>query len=230
MTTNHRVLVASVCALAAAAMFRTEVSAWQDMARYRGYLLESNVASVVALSGMRVEDVRMLHARPATIKELEWRAPYASESDDSVKGITFTFFDDALYQVVVKYDHDRTLGLTDDDLIELLSATYGAPMPKSPAARVTRTAASFHDGVVVAQWENVASSLTLSRGIYSPELQLVLVSRPLSARAHTAIEESIRLNAAEAPARAVAQREKEAADAVATRDKARAANRATFRP
>lgn len=234
MTPARQLLSTSMCVLAVAVMCHTDAAAWQLVNGYRGYLLGSNVASVVALGGMRVEDATVLYRRPAVIKELEWRAPYASGSEpaDSVRGITFRFVDDALYQVLVKYDRDRTTGLTDEDLVELFSASYGAPAPKTPtsATRVMRTPTSLHDGIVIAQWETGDSLLTLSRGVYSPELQLALVSKPLSARALTAIEESARLDAVEAPARAVAQREKEAADASAARAKARAENRATFRP
>jgi hypothetical protein len=48
----------------------------QDVSRYRAYALESSLDSVVAATGARAVDAKTLHERPATIQELEWRAPY----------------------------------------------------------------------------------------------------------------------------------------------------------
>ena len=114
----------------------------QDLSRYRAYALESSLDSVITASGARLDDAKSLHERPARIQELEWRAPYVgsgSELADPVREIAFTFYNDALYQVVVSYDHDRTEGLTNKDIIESLSAAYGVPLLRSaglePAAR-----------------------------------------------------------------------------------------------
>jgi hypothetical protein len=54
-----------------------QVTSAQDMSRYRVYVLESSLDSVVAASGARAADAKTLHVRPATIQDLEWRAPYA---------------------------------------------------------------------------------------------------------------------------------------------------------
>ncbi len=82
----------------------------------------------------------------------------------------------------------------------------------------------------MARWENADSLLTLLRGSYRPEFQLILVSKSLNARARTAVREAVRLDAIEAPRREAEQRKKEAGDATAARDKARSANKAAFRP
>ena len=42
--------------------------------------------------------------------------------------VQFSFYDDQLYQVVVSYDRERMEGLTDADVVESLSATYGVPL------------------------------------------------------------------------------------------------------
>ena len=47
----------------------------QDMSRYRADVPESSLDSVLAASGARAADARTRHERPATIQELEWRAP-----------------------------------------------------------------------------------------------------------------------------------------------------------
>jgi hypothetical protein len=205
----------------------------QDMSRYRAYVLESSLDSIVAASGARAADAKTLHERPAAIQQLEWRAPYVDSRNtlaDPVREISFTFYNDALYQVIVNYDRDRTEGLTNSDIVESLSAAYGVPTLASAKTRTSPPADAFPDSIVLARWENAESLLTLLRGSYTAEFQLILVSKPLSARARNAVREAIRLDAIEAPRREAEQRKKEAGDAKAARDKTRIANKAAFRP
>lgn len=208
----------------------TQVATGQDLSRYRVYVLGSSFESVLAASGARASDARTLHERPATIEELQWRAPYVSSQSlraDPVRGAVFTFYDDALYQIVVSYDRDRTNGLTNTDLLESLTAVYGQPVLKSARSRPS---AALPDTVVVAQWDSPGSSVTLLRGVYTPEFQLVLLSKALSTRARDAIREAGRLDTIEAPRRELEQRQQEIADANAARDKARTTNKDAFRP
>ena len=201
----------------------------QDMSRYRSYVLESSVDSVVAASGARAADTKTLHERPATIQQLEWRAPYVdyrATTADPVREVSFTFYNDALYQVIVSYDRNRTEGLTNTDIIESVSTTYGAPT----TVRTSPPPAGFPDSIVLARWENADSALLLTRGAYTTEVQLFLISKPLSARARIAVRDAIKLDALEAPRREALEREKEAGDARAAHDKARSANKAAFRP
>jgi len=205
----------------------------QDLSRYRAYVLESSLDAVVQASGARAADAKTLHERPARIQQLEWRAPYGDFRNrlaDPVREMTFTFYNDALYQVIVNYDRDRTEGLTNSDIVESLSTAYGVPILPSARTRTSPPVEASADSIVVARWENADSLLTLLRGSYTPEFQLILVSKSLSARATTAVREAVRLDAIEAPRREAAQRKKEASDASAARDKARIANKAAFRP
>ena len=221
---------ARVLVIAVVVVFSSQLGSAQDLSSYRGYVLESSLESVVAASKARVADVKTLHERPAKIQELEWRAPYASSGGalaDPVRGAVFTFCDDALYQVVVNYDRDRTNGLTNSEIIESLTALYGEPVLRSSRSRPP---AALPDAVVIAQWDSAAASLTLLRDSFSPEFQLVLVSKALSTRARTAIREAGRLDAIEAPRRELEERKKEIADAAGARDKIRTTNKAAFRP
>ena len=205
----------------------------QDMSRYRDYALESSVDSVMMAIGTRVSDVKTLHQRPAAIQQLEWRAPYADSRDtsvDPVRDISFTFYNDALYQVIVNYHRDRTEGLTNSDIVESLSAVYGAPTLAPARTRTSLPAEAFANSIVIARWENAESLLSLIRGPYASEVQLVLISKPLSARARSAVREAMRLDTLEAPRREEEKRKKEVVDASAARDKARLANKAAFRP
>jgi hypothetical protein len=204
----------------------------QDLSRYRAYVLDSSLDSVVAASGAPAADARTLHERPASIQQLEWRAPYVDSRDtlaDPVREISFTFYNDALYQVVVTYDRDRTEGLTNKDIVEALSATYGVPTLASAKTRTNPSAEAFPDSIVLARWESAESLVTLVRGSFTPEYQLILISKPLSTRARGAIREAVRLDAIEAPRRESEQRKKEADDASTARDKTRIANKAAFR-
>jgi hypothetical protein len=221
---------ARVFVIAVVLVSSSRLASAQDLSRYRAYVLESSIESVIAASGARAADARTLHERPAKIQELEWRAPYASsgrELADPVRGAVFTFCNDALYQVVVSYDRDRTDGLTNSDIIESLTAVYGAPVLKSARSRPP---AALPETAVLAQWDSPGSSLTLLRGAYSAEFQLVLMSKALSTRARNAIREAGRMDATEAPRRELEQRKKEVADAASARDKMRTTNKAAFRP
>jgi hypothetical protein len=198
--------------------------------KYRGHALGSSVASVVTMSGARVSDTKTPHERAARIQEIEWRAPYVlsgTQLADPVRDVLFRFYDDQLFQVVVTYDRDRMEGLTNDDLIELLSATYGVPLLVH--RRTPRTDAPA-EATIVARWEDAASLLTLTRSTSSPEFQLVLISKTLHARANSAIKEALRLDAVEAPQRELDQRERDVADARAATAKARVVNKAAFKP
>lgn len=205
----------------------------QDLSRYRAYALESNLASVIAASGARAEAAKTPHMRPARIDELEWRAPYVSSSvttADPVRSIAFSFYNDSLYQVIVNYDRYRTEGLTNDDVIESISAAYGVPVLATAKTRTTAPPEASADSFVLARWDTADSQLTLLRGSYMPDYQLILISKSLSMRARTAIRDAVKLDANEAPSREAEQRKIEAGAAAVALDKARVTNKAAFRP
>jgi len=221
---------ARIFLIALVLVLSSQLGSAQDLTRYRVYVLESSLESVVAASGTRAVDAKTLHERPAKIQQLEWRAPYGSserELADPVQGAVFTFYDGALYQVVVSYNRGRTDGLSNSDIIESLTAEYGDPVLAS--AR-NRPPAAIIGTLVLAHWDSAGSSLTLLRSAYSAEFQLVLVSKALSTRAKSAIREAGRLDAIEAPRRELEERNKEIADAADARDKVRTTNKAAFRP
>lgn len=204
----------------------------QSLSRYREYTLGSSLASVVRTSGAREADLKTLHERPVRIQELEWRAAYVplgSPAADPVRNILFSFCDDQLYRIVVTYERDRMEGLTNADVMESVSAAYGA-LPMHPRAADSPPVEMAADTAVVARWDDGASVLSVVRGGYSLEFQLVLISKQLSARARSARKEAVRLDTREAPQREQNQRTKELADARVAQEKARAVNKAAFRP
>jgi hypothetical protein len=221
-----------ILVLAAGVFLGVHLASAQDLSRYRGYALDSTVESVIASSGSPADRVTTLHRRPATIQELEWRRPYYSSgggADDSVREIAFSFYNDALYQLIVSYDREKTDGLTNKDLIDSLSATYGTPVLRSAGTLAGRSIA-LADTVVLAQWDDGSASVTLLKDAYLSRYQLRMISKPLMTLAQGAIREAGRLDAIEAPRVAAALRDKEAAEEKAALDKTRTENKATFKP
>ena len=108
---------ARALAISVSLIVSAQVAQAQELSRYRTYVLDSSVDTVVTTIGARATKASTLHERPAKIQELQWRAPYVSPgsaSADPVRDIAFSFVNDALYQVLVSYDRDRTAGLSDD--------------------------------------------------------------------------------------------------------------------
>lgn len=201
-------------------------------AAYRGYPLGASLASVVATSGARDPRPKTQHERPERLQTFEWRAGYSALDDveaDPVRDIQFYFVADELYRIDIRYDRDRTLGLTSGDLVDAISLTYGQAQPEG-APRGAGLRAIAADMMVVRQWALPAGSLALFRGIDTPEYVLVLVSTPLSTRAAGALRAAERLDVIEAPQRAIDARKQDARDAADARERARARNKPAFRP
>jgi hypothetical protein len=201
---------------------------------YREYLLGSSPEAVSAVSPTRTGHPRTVHDRPVSIVEVVWRAPYmglGADLADPVHDLLFRFYENQLYQVIVTYDRGRMAGLTNDDVIATLAATYGVPLLRD--TRGTHPVAGVDVAPhmrVIAQWDDADSLLTLARSVHSPEFQLVLVSKTLNSRARVAIAEARRLDALDAPQREMDRRAQADADAAAAGEKARTANKAAFRP
>ena len=202
--------------------------------QYRDYVLGSSTVTVNAIRRTRNGDPKTLHERPASIQETVWRAPYmglGSGLADPVNEVRLSFYEDQLYQIIVTYDRGRMAGLTNDDVIATLTATYGLPLLRDARVAHTILAADVAPHMrVVAQWEDSGALVTLVRSTHSPEFQLVLVSTTLNRSARAAIAEAYRLDAIDAPQRELDRRVQTTADAAAAQEKARTANKSAFRP
>jgi hypothetical protein len=207
----------------------------QEISRYREVEMGSPLLSVAGLSGLTPADAKLIHQRPAIIQDLEWRLRSSVNGstiqDDPVQDVVFSFYNDQLFRIVVNYDRDRTLGLTDTDLIEALSAVYGAPAVRTVARpRASETSDNVDEDMVVARWENAESSVALLRAAYPTPVRLVLLSKRLAGLARTATAAAVRLDDREAPQREVERLQTEADAARAAQGKARPANKAAFKP
>jgi hypothetical protein len=224
------------CALAIVALgllFSTLLYS-QGGPRYRDFQLGGDLPSISALTGVAVSDAKAVHLRPALMQELRWQRPYSSSATpsqtDSVKQIVFSFYNDQLSKMVVDYDHERTAGMTDADLIEAISVDYGPRVkPGARTGRGTLTRVEEESGTLVARWAGADYAVALFRG-YGSDVRLIVASPRLDALARTADLQATRLNEREAPQREIARQKKEAEDARASQEKSRIANKAAFRP
>jgi hypothetical protein len=204
--------------------------------RYRDFQLGGDLPSISALTGVAASEAKTIHSRPAIMQELQWRRPYAMSGTppaqtDAVQQIVFSFYNDQLSKMVVDYDHDRTAGMTDADLIDAISTEYGPQL--KPSARIGRGAASRvedESGTPVARWGDAEYAVVLYRSSYASGFRIIVTSPRLEALARTADAQATRLDEREAPQREIARQKKETDDARASQDKSRLANKAAFRP
>jgi hypothetical protein len=209
----------------------------QDRTRYRDYRLGSTLASVAALTKVSASEAKTLHQRPTLIQELDWRQPYVMSGStmsqsDPVQRIVFSFCGDQLFRLVISYDRHRTEGLTDGDMIEAISQMYGAALLQASSTSVsglpTSLAAEF--GAPIALWGDADYAVALYRSSFVSEFRVVVTSPQLDALAQTATAEAIRLDQHDAPQREADRKQQEAEDTRTAQEKARLANKATFKP
>jgi hypothetical protein len=207
----------------------------QTVARYRAYVLGSSVAEVAEIAQVRASSAKVVHERPALIQTLEWSRPFAFSDDatapkDPVERIVFSFYNDQLFQIAVDYDRRRTEGMTDADMVAAISAEYGTPAPSSLKERRAETVVFADSGSRLARWGDAEHPVTLYRSAYLTNFRLTLTASGLDALARKAEAEAVRLDERDAPSRAIARQKQDEADALATQEKARVANKAAFRP
>ena len=206
----------------------------QTQMRYRNFELGSSLEAITKLTGASPSQAKSVHQRPAVIQELEWRPRYfvssGASASDPVAVVTFNFYNDQLFRIVAEYDRYRTTGMTESDLIDAITTTYGQA---SKPARGTSATVPPRDGVPdtpVATWGNAEYVVTLLR-LASPEtFRLVVAHIQLDQLARVAAVAALKMDADEAPQRDLARRQREADDADAARAKSRIENKAVFEP
>jgi hypothetical protein len=229
MTTIRSLAVSILCAV-----LSTPLIYAQDFSRYREFQFGMNLLAVAKQADVNPSEAKMIHQRPAMIQELEWRLGRplaASHQADSVKEVLFSFYNGELFRMVISYDRDLTEGLTDADMVEAISASYG---PASrPVAKIILYSSSHiynESEKVTARWEDSRYSFNLFRSSYQPVFGMVAFSKQLDALAQLAIVEAIRLDDQEAPQREKERQAKEAEEKRVAQEKVRPVNKANFRP
>lgn len=202
-----------------------------DLSSYRGFHFGMKLSQAAEQAEMKPNDAKLEYQRPAMIQVLDFEPNLfhsAVAKGDPVSAISLNFLDGELFRMAVVYDRYKVEGMTADDMIQALSASYGtATRPKTEIAYHSYYAES---APVIARWEDSEYSYNLIRAEDRSTFALVLYSKALDARAQTAIVEAARLDALEAPQKEADRLSKQAADTQVEQEKARLANKASFRP
>jgi hypothetical protein len=204
----------------------------EDFAGYRGLQFGMSLDAAAKQTGARLADAKVLHQRPAVIQELEWQLDPPALDDrtkaDPVKNVLMSFFNGELFRMVVTYDRHRVEGMTPEDMIGGISATYGTAT--RPSVQISYRSDYAEVAPLIARWENPEYSYNLVRTGDHSSFAMILYSKRLDALAQAAITEAIRLDQQEAPKREMAEREKQAEAERQVLDAARSANKPNFRP
>jgi hypothetical protein len=210
-------------------LLSTSMTAAQDLSKYRIFSLGAGLGSISKQVDAIPNDVSVLHRNPALIQELTWWPVTSGEPikrAEAVEQVKFSFFNHELYKIVATYEDTATKGLTGDDMVQAISATYG--IARRPAADLSAPAQLTYSSadVQLAIWENSEYSVVLSRSPLSDSFQLTLESKQLNGEAEAAIVEAVAQETEDAPGKETARVKKEADDLAAMRE----ANLKSFRP
>jgi len=222
-------------------IFAASVLHAADFSSYRGLQFGMDLAAAAAQAGTKVADVRVEHQRPALIQDLDWRPRPVVASNkpgetanadtvkaDPVKDGVLSFFNGELFRIVVNYDRYRIEGMTAEDMIQGISATYGTP--SKPGVEIPYHSNYGEAAAVIARWEDAENSVNLVRTGDRSSFSLVLYSKRLDTLAQTAIVQAVRLEAQEAPQREIERQKKRADDESLLLEKARLTNKPNFQP
>ncbi len=196
-----------------------------DLSIYRAFRFGMDFSLATKQAGARPAESRIVQQRPAVIQELDWRPEVAS---DPVKEAVLSFYNGELSRIVVIYDRRKVEGMSTGDMVEAFSSAYGpATAPKGDIA--------FHSNYgetaeVLARWEDADYAYNLVRTGDRASFAMVLASKRLNALADASLANAARLDAAEAPQRAIDLKKKQDDDQQLAMEKARALNKPNFRP
>ncbi len=207
-----------------------------DFSTYRGLQFGMSLTTAAAQAGTKLTDVRVDHQRPAVIQEMDWRprplialdTPGDTGNPDPVKDGVLSFFNGGLFRIVVNYDRYRVEGMSTEDMIQGISATYGTPT--KPTVEIPYHSNYGEVAAVIARWEDPEYSYNLVRTGDRSSFSLVLYSKKLYALAQAAIVQAVRLEAQEAPQREIERQKKRADDESLLLEKARSTNKPNFQP
>ena len=202
-----------------------------DLSKYRDFQLGTEFSTVAKQTNATPSQAKVIHRRPALIQELEWRPqPLGwSSKTEPAQEVVFSFYEGELFRIVVNYDRRETEGLTSNDIVEAISATYGI-VAKTPAVAKAVPGPYGDQEEILARWQDQQYRFDLMRSSYGPGFRLIGVLKRLEAPAEAAIVEAKRLDAQEAPQRDAARMASEEEAARAKLEKARLVNKPKFRP
>jgi hypothetical protein len=202
----------------------------KDLSRYRGFRFGANLATIAKQANASPSQAKVIQRRPGLIQELEWRPQPLGPSSrtESVSEAVFSFYDGQLFRIAINYNRYETEGLTGEDFIEAISATYGIAERAAPAAVVEGKYGDPEE--VIARWQDSEYDFHLIRSSYGPTFRLVGALKRLEALAESAMTDAKLLDAQEAPQREAARIAGEKETERAKLEKSRLVNKPKFRP
>ena len=225
-----RVLTLTVVCATAIAI--SSASAQSALSRYRGVTLGDPVQVVVDQLKVTSSDVKVVHERPTLIQLITWRPRRLVSGTvvepDALSEMVLTFHIGRLAGIKAIYDLDRTKGLTNADLHEAFTNTYGTSLLIPTLTRTT--AASRAEPEIIGRWDDAETLVLLWREPSTNRIKLTVASIATDRALQEAIADGLRLEASEAPARDLARRATEDAAIRARDEKARSDNKSTFKP
>lgn len=202
-----------------------------DFSSYRGIQFGMDLSSAAEEAGTSPSAARTDHERPAVIQELDYKSRSLSEAlteADPVRDAVLWFFNGELFRIVVTYDRFKTEGMTAEDMVQALSTTYGTAT--KPATDIAYHTIYGEVAPVIARWEDSQYAYNLVRSGDQTSFALILCSKRLDALAQAAMTEAVRLDAQEAPQRAIEEQKRRDEEQRLSLEKARSVNKANFRP
>ena len=195
-------------------LFSAQLIYGQDLSKYRTFSFGMSLATVSKQVNLDASELQLIHQQPAVIQELTWYPPQpfgSSRAAEPVQKILLSFENGALYRILVTYDSSAIKGLTDEDMIRVLSAKYG--VATRPVAEVNFPTNPSYNSTekVIARWEDNQYSLSLIRSSVPETFAIVMFDKRLDAQAGVSIAESVQLERQEAPQKE-ADRVKKVAD------------------
>ena len=218
-----RITILTVCA----ALFAAGGLNSQDLSKYREFSFGMSLAEVLKVTDRNLSEIKTKIQRPGLIQELNWwppSAPTGAYQADSAQQIVLSFYNGELYKIQVTYEPSAVKGLTSEDMVQSISARYGAAT--TTLKRQGTAADEPYGQQAIAAWEDSEYSVKLIHSAFSGSYGLTLFSKQANAKAETDGVEATKLEAMERPQKDADDRKKEADKLEFERQK----NRKLFRP
>jgi hypothetical protein len=201
-----------------------------DLSSYRGFQFGMTLAAGAKQAGSIASAARVIHQHPALIQELDWRpgSPLDSAKADPLQDGILSFYNGQLSRILVIYDRYKVEGMTVADMVKAMSATYG--IASEPGADIAYHSNYGETAPVLARWEDAENSYNLIQTGNHSSFAMILYSKRLDALAQAANVESARLDALDAPQKALALEKLRDDEDRARLAKTRSVNLPNFRP
>jgi hypothetical protein len=201
----------------------------QDLSKYRTFSLGTSLPELSKQIGPYSQMTTLVHQRPAIMQEMTvWplNSSRISAGGDPVSQILFSFYNGELYRMVVTYNLEATKGLDDDDMVQAVSARYGAATRFYPELNFPSHAVFAFSDTFIARWQDAQNSVYLYRSSNQSSYLLAVFSKQRDAQAKASSIESEKLDKQDARQTEIDRPKKEADDL----QLARQSNQKSFRP